>query len=220
MNRIEVSAVRRTALGKSVKHLRREGLVPAVIYGHREEPVSLQLEARELAPALARAGEASLVTLRVVGEKEPRMALAREVQREPLTGKLVHVDFYQVVMTEKLTTQVPLAFVGSAPARSLADSMMLEALNEVEVECLPGDLVASIQVPVDSLRTFDDTIHVRDIVAPPGVTILTDPEEMVVKVVPVRVEVEAVEVAPAPAAEIEVIGKGKKEEEVAEETKE
>jgi len=212
MAQIELNGQKRNVLGKKVKTLRREGLVPAVLYGHETVPVPLQFEERELNRVLAQAGEHRLIALKIGRAKNPQMALTRDVQWNAITGRPIHVDFYAVVMTEKITTEVPLVFVGEAPAADLAGTILLQNLDEVEIECLPGDLIEAIEVDVSELKEIDQTIYVKNLRVPPTVDILTEAEEVVAKVTwAAREEVE--EVVPAAPAEVEVIAKGKVEEE-------
>jgi len=216
MAQIELNGQKRNVLGKKVKTLRREGLVPAVLYGHETVPVPLQFEERELNRVLAQAGEHRLIALKIGRAKNPQMALTRDVQWNAITGRPIHVDFYAVVMTEKITTEVPLVFVGEAPAADLAGTILLQNLDEVEIECLPGDLIEAIEVDVSELKEIDQTIYVKDLRVPPTVDILTDAEEVVAKVTwAAREEVEVV--VPVAPAEVEVIAKGKVEEELEEE---
>lgn len=212
MQQIELKAQKRNILGKKVKRLRREGIVPAVLYGREIESVPLQIEERELGRVLAQAGEHRLIALQIDRSPTPQMVLTRDVQWDAITGRPIHVDFYAVVMTEKITTEVPLVFVGEAPAASLAGAILFEGLDEVEIECLPSDLIEAIEVDLSELKEIDQAIYVRDLRVPPAIKILTDPEEVVAKVVWAAPE-EVEEVVPAAPAEVEVITKGKKEAE-------
>ncbi len=209
MERIELKVEKRTILGKKVKRLRRQGLIPAIIYGHETEPIPVQIEERELIRVLNQAGPNRLITLRLDGR--PRLALAREIQRDAITGKLLHVDFYTVVMTEKLSAEVPLVLVGESPAVERGEGVLQHGISTVEVECLPGDLIHSIEVDLSELEEVGQAIYVKDLKVPPTVEILTEGEEMVVKVAPVVEEVEEEEVAVAPG-EVEVVTKRKEEE--------
>ncbi|MBM4467404.1 MAG: 50S ribosomal protein L25 [Chloroflexi bacterium] len=212
MEQIELQTQKREVLGKKVKNLRREGLIPAVLYGHDIESLPLQIEERELNRVLTQAGGHRLIALKIGRAKNPQMALAREVQWDVITSRPLHVDFYAVVMTEKITTAVPLTLVGEAPAADQAGVILLQGLDEIEIECLPGDLIEAIEVDLSALKEMDQAIYVKDLRVSPAVEILTDPEELVAKVAwaaPEEVEEEVVPVAPA---EVEVITKGKKEE--------
>ena len=212
MEQFELEAEKRTIIGKRVKGLRREGLVPAILYGPETQPMPIQCDGRELQRVLARAGGTNLISLRIGDAGKPKMALAREVQRDAITSELHHVDFYQVVMTEKVTAEVNMVFIGEPPAVQQREFMLLQGADSVEIECLPGDLIHSIEVDLSSLG-IDDAIYVKDLRVPDNVTILTDGDELVANVQRLRVEEEeeveeeVVEIAP----EVEVIAKGKEE---------
>lgn len=217
MEQIELKTQKRTVLGKKVKNLRREGLIPAVLYGHETESLPLQVEERELNRVLAQAGGHQLIALKIGRARKLRMALARDVQWDVISGKPLHIDFYAVVMTEKVTTEVPLVLVGKAPAAEAAGVMVLQGLDEIEIECLPGDLIGAIEVDLSGLEEIDQAIYVKDLQVPPAVEILTDAEEMVAKVGWAAAEEVEEEVVPVEPEEVEVIVKGKEEEEPAEE---
>ena len=214
MGQLILEAEPRTVTGKQVKQLRREGLVPAVLYGKATAPVQVQLQQRPLELVLMKAGEAALISLKIAGEANLRTVLVREQQRNVLTQAVKHVDFYAVVMTEKMSVHIPLTLEGQPPVLAQGGGVLLQPLEEVEVECLPGDLVSHISVDVSVLKTFDDAIHVRDLVLPPGIEVLEDPDELVATCTPVAEEkAEELVAAPVEAAEVEVVKKGKKEEE-------
>ena len=215
MEQIELKAEKRTIIGKRVKSLRREGLIPALLYGPKTEPVPIQCDERELQRVLARAGGTNLISLRIDDAGKPKMTLVSEVQRDSITNELYHVDFYQVVMTEKVSAEVNIVLTGQSPAVQQADAMLLQGVDSVEIECLPGDLIHSIEVDLSTLLEIDDAIYVKDLQVPANIAILTDGDELVAKVQRLRLveeeEVEEeVEVAPE---EVEVIAKGKEVEE-------
>lgn len=217
---IELTAEPRTVTGRRVKQLRSQGWVPAVIYGHRTAPRALQVEAKALDKVLARAGESRLISLTVRGDDSPQTVLVREVQRDILNRRPLHVDFYEVVMTEKLRATVPLRFVGHSPLVATGEAILNEALTELEVECLPADLPEFIEVDVSRLTDFDSVILVKDLKVPSGVEILNEPDEPVASLSGAREEVIEEAPAAAEAAEVEVVAKGKAakgEEEPAEE---
>jgi len=219
MEQYELTAAPRQVIGKQVKALRRAGQVPAILYGRNVEPTALQLEAKSLNRVLSRVGQSRLIKLNVQGQPEPQMVLARAIHREPITGSLYHVDLMAVSMTEKIKVQVQVILVGESPAAQRGEGVLVQALNSVEIECLPGDLMNAIRVDVSALDKVDAQITVKDLKVSAGVEILAEPDEMVVRVTPVREEKveEAVPVAAEAAAEVEVIEKGKKEEEAPEE---
>jgi len=212
MEEIELKTQKRTVLGKKVKNLRLEGLIPAVLYGHETESLPLQIEERELNRVLAQAGGHRLIALKIGRARKRQMALAREVQWDVISRKLIHVDFYAVVMTEKVTTEVPLVFVGEAPAAAAVGVMVLQGLDEIEIECLPGDLIEAIEVDLSGLEEMDQAIYVKDLRVPPAVEVLTDAEEIVVKVGWAAAEEVEEVVVPVELEEVEVIVKGKEEE--------
>jgi large subunit ribosomal protein L25 len=218
MDKIELNAAPRKVIGKQVKALRRAGLVPANLYGRSVEPASLQIDARTLSRVLMQAGQSRLITLKVEG-REPVQALAREIQREPITGTLYHIDLFAVSMTERIKLDVRIILVGESPAVQRGEGVLVHALNTVQIECLPGDLIDSIRLDISGLDKVDAHYAVKDLPVSAGVQILADPDETVVRVTLVREEkVEEVVVPTAEAAaEVEVIEKGKKEEEVPEE---
>ena len=217
MEQIELKTQKRTVLGKKVKSLRREGLVPAVLYGRETDSIPLQVEGRELDRVLAQAGEHRLIALKIGRARKRQLALTRDVQWDVISRKLIHVDFYAVVMTEKVTTEVPLVLVGEAPAMIQEGTMLLQSLDEVEIECLPGDLPEAIEVDLSRLEEMDQAIYVKDLRVPPAVEILTDAEEIVAKVGWAAAEEVEEEVVPVEPEEVEVIAKGKEEVESEEE---
>jgi large subunit ribosomal protein L25 len=208
MERIELRTETRTARGKGVKRLRADGLIPAVIYGPDIATKSIQIQERSLFKTLTEAGSTTLIDLFVDDDPRPQVVLAREIQHDILTGRLQHVDFYQVRLTEKVKTAPRLEFVGESPLVRSGIAVMIHSMNEVEVECLPTDLISSIPVDVTVLEKMDDNVLIRDLPVPPGVTLLADPDEVVVSVVPTRMpeeeeleEVEEVEFVWEEAAE-------------------
>jgi large subunit ribosomal protein L25 len=215
MEQIELKAEKRTIIRKRVKGLRRDGLVPAVLYGPKTEPIPIQCDGRELQRVLARAGGTNLISLRIGDAGRPKMALAREAQRDAITNQIYHVDFYQVVMTEKVKTEVYLVLSGQPLLVQQNVAMLLQGTDSVEVECLPGDLIHSIEVDLSTLLEIDDAIYVKDLQVPENITILTDGDELVAKVQRLRVveeEEEVEEVVEVAPEEVEVIAKGKEEE--------
>jgi large subunit ribosomal protein L25 len=213
MDEIILKANRRTLIGKQVKAIRREGQLPAVIYGHHIDPISIVMDLRDTAKSLAGLAPSALVTVDVEGETH--RALVREKQRNKISGILLHVDFLAVSMKEKLRAQVYMEIVGTAPAIKDFSGVLMTGSDEVEVECLPQDLPERLVVDVSGLAKIGDGIYVRDLVIPDGVKILEDPDTMVALITAQAAE----EVVAAPVAEEELTGEpevlehGKKEEE-------
>jgi large subunit ribosomal protein L25 len=197
---LALRATRRTITGKHVHALRRGGEVPAILYGHNVQPVSLAIETRTLEKVWHRAGRSHLVDLTLDGGS-PRKVLIRELQVDPRTAHLLHVDLFAVNLREKLTVEIPIVPVGDAPAvTDLKIGVLQQIMNVLKVECLPADLPAQLTVDVSRLAAIDDGVHLSEVELPAGVALAhgVDPEELVVKIAALRVieEVEAVEAAP------------------------
>jgi len=203
MEHVNLQSSRRTVLGKQVKQLRREGWIPAVLFGAKQGSIPVQVQERDLAAVLREAGSTALINLFVDEERPPHVVLARDIQRDILTSRLRHVDFYQVQLDRKVRTSPLLEIVGEAPATQFGGAVLVQILNHIEVECLPGDLIDSIQVDVSSLEGVNDSITVADLPVPPGITLLADPSEVVVSVVLPRATIEEEEAAAAEGAEEE-----------------
>jgi large subunit ribosomal protein L25 len=218
---VELIAQERTVFGKQVKQLRQRGQIPGVMYGRGFEAMPVQFDHRDLRKVLSQVGGSQLISIKVQGHKMPEMALVRDVQRDPIRRDLLHVDFYRVTMTERLTAEVPLIIVGTSPIIEASEGILLQGISAIEVECLPGDLVDAIEVDISDLIEVDQGVYVRDLAVPSGMDILTDQDEMIVRVVPLEEEeiVEELEeelLAPA-AEEVEVITEARPEEEAGEE---
>jgi large subunit ribosomal protein L25 len=210
MVRVELKTQTRTTHGKQVKQLRAIGWIPAVVYGPDLAAMSIQIEERALFRALQTAASTALIDLFVDKGSKPCTVLAREIQRDPLNGRLQHVDFYEVRLTQKVKTTPRLEFIGEAPVVKTGTAVLIHNMNEIEVECLPTDLISSIPVDLSGLETLEDGVFVRDLPVPSGVTLLADPADVVVSVVPTRLalveeeeEVEEVEVPVKPDEEAE-----------------
>jgi large subunit ribosomal protein L25 len=198
-----VVAERRQVLGKQVRRLRRQGIVPANIYGHRKESLAVQVPRDSIAALIRSVGSSAIVEVAVNGEGKPRPALIKFVQRHATTDEILHVDFYQVSMTEKMTLDVPLVLVGTPPAVKDYQGVLLQLLDNVSIRCLPTDLPQHLEADISGLAELESSIHVSDIQAPEGVEILNDVEQMVARVETPRIaaEIEAEEAAAAEAAE-------------------
>ena len=209
--RIVIEAEPRQVIGKQVSQWRREGWIPGVIYG-RKEPVSVQMEQKALRRALRTVGTTHLADVKIGGQL--RTVLVREIQQHATRGDLVHIDFMEVDMKSKLRASAELVTVGTATPEAEGLGVASLMLREVEIECLPDDLVAEIEIDLSAIKTADDTIYVRDITAPKGVEILTDPAQVVARFEFAQSEEEETgEDGEGSADAVEVISKGKKDEE-------
>ncbi|HSO30707.1 MAG TPA: 50S ribosomal protein L25 [Candidatus Sulfomarinibacteraceae bacterium] len=202
-SRATLTAASRTVTGKAVMHLRRAGQLPAVVFGHGIDSTNVTIDAHEFELLRRRSGPNALVDLSVDGKKA-RPVLIHGVQVHRVTQRPLHADLFLVRMTEELTVDVPLVATGESEAVKTHGGTLLHPIEHVRVKALPDHLPQSIAYDVGSLETFDDVIHLRDLQIPGDVTLLTDPDEIVAKVLPPRVE----EVVAAPVAEGAVAGEG------------
>jgi len=188
-------------MGKATKRLRKSGIIPANISGHKEESQTVQVEALAF-EALKRAhGATGIITLRLSDSNRAQTALVRRVQRDPRSGKILHIDFSRVSLTERITMKVPLRFVGEAPAVKDEGGVLLHLLDTLEVECTASDIVDYIEVDISPLTEIDSMLHAEDVQLPTNFTLITDPKEGIAKVAATRVEKveEAAEETAAPA---------------------
>jgi large subunit ribosomal protein L25 len=223
MSDLNIKASTRDVLGKKTRFMRREGATPTHLFGHGIDSLSLQCDTAKLQRIIARAGMTRLIALEVEGDKEPRSVFIREIQREPCSGGLLHVDFYQVKSTEKIRVDVPIILIGEAPAMKEKGRTLTHSLTSLSVESLPDKLPPQIEVDLSLLEEVEQAIFVRDITLSPDVTIVTDPDQMVVRVSEARVveeevvaEVVPVEEVAAEEAEAGAEEAGEKQEEPAE----
>lgn len=199
MSIIELRAEPRSVVGKKVRFLRRQGMVPANIFG-QSASTAIQVPVKEVEQTIRRAGHNQLVSLGVQGG-ETTTVLITKWQRHPYKADLLHVDFFRVAMTERMQLAVPLRLVGEAPAVRITGGQPFQTLANVNVECLPTDIPEAIDVDISGLAENDASIFVRDLTAPDGVTFVTDGGEQIVKIMAPRVAQagDADEEAPAAA---------------------
>jgi large subunit ribosomal protein L25 len=202
MDSLALSARPRTETGRHVRALRRAGHVPAVVYGHRQDSLPITADLRSVERLWRRAGRSHLIDLTVEGQPS-RKVLIREMQISPRTGRVVHADFLAVNLREKLQVDVPLMVVGESPAvTDTKVGQLLQTVNSIRVECLPGDIPAQLTVDISGLLEVDAHITLGEIELPKGVTLVNaDPDETVVKISPLRVREEEEEAAPAEVPE-------------------
>jgi len=182
-----MKAAPRTILGKQVRQLRRSGRLPGNVYGRGLESQAVDVDAREFARTIKSAGLRAMIELDVDGEKSPRYVILRRVERRGGTGDPIHVDFFQVDPNKPIQANVPLRFVGEAPAvRDLAGTL-LPSLDIVSVRCLPLAIPDTIEVDIAPLKSFDVSLTVGDVQAPEGVEILTDPAIVIATINPPRI---------------------------------
>ena len=201
-DRAVIQASPRTVLGKKVKQLRRTGVLPANVYGRAIPSQALQIDAREFSRNIKATGLRSMFELNIAGEPAPRYVIIRGMTRKGGTGEPIHLDFFQVDPSRPIVANVPIHLVGESPAvRDLA-GILLHSLDIVSVRCLPLAIPTNLEVDVTSLKSFDMTLSVADIVPPEGVEILTDPGVVIATVNPPRIRLEPGEESEAGAAEL------------------
>lgn len=175
-----LTATKRDVVGRKVKNLRKQGIIPGTVYGKNVKSVSISVPADAFAKVYAEAGETGLIDLSVGMDVRP--VLVDNVQVDPVSGLIIHIEFHQVDLKEKVTAQVPLELIGESPAVTQKLGVLLSVLDEVEVEALPTNLPEHITIDVSTLAQVNDEIKVADLVSPDGVTINTDPTLTIVKI--------------------------------------
>ena len=198
--RATLAAENRDIIGKKVAQLRRAGRLPAVVYGHGVDSTSISVDAHDFEQLRRHSGPNALVDLSVDGNK-PSPVLVSAVQVHPVNRRTLHVDLFLVRMTEELTVDVPLVATGISPAVELQGGTLLHPIESVRIRALPDHLPQSIEYSVESLLDFDTTLHVRDLVIPGDVTLMTDGDDIIAKVQAPRVEEEPVVAAEAAEGE-------------------
>jgi large subunit ribosomal protein L25 len=201
---MQLKAATRDLLGKRSRRLHGEGKLAAVVYGHNTKPIPLVLERLEFQKVFLKSGRTHLVDLLVDGDRTEKV-LVREIQTHPRRLGPIHVDFYQVNLEEKITVEVPVHLVGESAAVKRGDADILQPLHSLRVECLPSDIPEAFEVDLTPLEEIESEIRISDVKMPKGVTVLIDPEELVVKIIKKR-EMKIEE--EAPVAEAAVVGEG------------
>lgn len=198
----------RTTVGRHVSGLRRQGLVPGIIYGHSVKPLTVEIPGKDFAKMFHRTGRSHLLQLRVEGERVARPVLIKELQINPRTAEPVHVDFFQVNLLEKLTVQVPVVLVGEAPATKFDAGELLHLIHQLEVSCLPDAIPGEIDIDVSGLAEIDDAVRISEVQLPEGVELAAalDPDEVIAKIAAPRVQEE--EAAPEAEEGAEVAAEG------------
>ena len=208
MEDLKIPATSRSILGKKTRFLRRQGVTPVHLFGHGLKSQALQCDTVNLQSIIARAGMTRLISLEVEGGKQPRTVFIREIQRDKITGELIHIDFYQVKSTEKMKVDIPIVFVGEAPAMKGKGRSLSYGVTSLSIECLPSEVPPQVEVDISPLEDLEQAIYVKDITLSSNIAVTTDPDQLVVKVAEVRAEAE--EVAEEAVAE-EVVAEEKAE---------
>ena len=210
---MQLKASTRELLGKRTRRLHRQGKLAAVVYGHNTKPTALILDRLEFQKVFVKAGRTHLVDL-VVDSARSEKVLVREIQTHPRRLGPIHVDFYAVSLEEKITVEVPVHLTGESAAVKRGDADILQPIHALRVECLPTDIPEAFEVDLTPLEDIDAELRVSDLTLPKGVTVLVDPEELLVKVVHKR-ELKVEEEVPAAEAVVPAEGEAAAEGEPA-----
>jgi large subunit ribosomal protein L25 len=189
MTKINLKSKIREEVGKNLNSFREQGLIPAVVYGHKVKPRNLWINYLDFKKAFDNAGESTVIELEI-GEKEKVNALIHDSQSDPLTGKFSHIDFFQIRMDEEIETEVPIEFLGESPAVKELGGMLVKNMDAIGVKCLPGNLPHEFKVDISKIKTFDDHFKVSDLEIPEKVEILSEMDTVIALVAPPRTEEE------------------------------
>jgi len=203
---LTLKTAKREVFGRKVKKLRKKGLLPANIFGKKVKSQAIEVEVGIFDKVFKDAGETQVIELLLGKEKRP--VLIHHIQVDPVTDKVVHVDFLQVDLKEKVTAQIPIELLGESPAEKEGKGVVVQQLDEIEVEALPGDLPEKFEIDISSLVNEDNAIYIKDIkVDPKKINVKNEPEQIVVKVEQAKKEEEVI----VPKEEVVVEGEAPKE---------
>lgn len=218
---IKLDVKLRTEKGKKTNILKKSGRIPAVVYGHKIKNILLNLDEKEFNKVFQSSGESSLIELDVEGEKEKRPVLVHEIQKDPVSDKVIHIDFFQIDLKEEVEVAIPLVFEGSSLAVKELGGTLVKNISELEVKALPQNLPHEIKVSIDGLNTFEDHILVKDLILPKDIKVLINPDEIIASVAqPSNVEEDLAKEIEEKVEDVEKVEKEEKEEEVVEESAE
>jgi len=211
MATLDLKAAKRDVEGKKVKALRRQGVTPAHLFGPKTESQAIQVDTPSLKKILNEAGHTGLINLQIGREKNPRTVMVREVQIDSFKNELLHVDFYQVLLTENIKVDVPIVLVGESAAAKAKGNTLVQELNELTIQSLPANIPSTITVDISPIETADQMIRVRDLQVGKGIEVLNDPGVVIARIAIEQVErepekpvaEEAAEEAPAEGEEAE-----------------
>lgn len=189
MDRISLAVSERTIVGKKVKKLRRDGIIPGHVFGKNLETEHVEVSLKDFTTVFKQTGETGLIDLKI-GQEKVRPVLIRDIQFDPMSGGVLNIDFYQVNLKVKVTVPVPIILIGEQPESvHLGETVVLQSLAQVDVEALPTDLIENIEVNIETLKNLDDTITVGQLdIDREKLTVLADADEVVVKLAPAVTE--------------------------------
>ena len=200
---MQLKASARQPLGKHSRRVLREGKLPAIVYGHNTEPTPILLDKLEFQKVFVKSGRTHLVDLAIDGRTAK--VLVREIQTHPRRLGPIHVDFYQVDLQEKIEVEVPIHLVGESAPVKRGDADIMQPMHSIRVQCLPSDIPESLEIDITPLEEIEMELRVSDLTVPKNVTVLEDPEELVVKIVHKR-ELKVEEEVPAAEAAVPAEG--------------
>ncbi len=200
MDAISLEATPRDVLGKKVSNLRRAGMTPIHLYGKGIDSRALQADSVTVNKVVSQVGQNIPLQLKVSDTNEQALVFVREVQRHAVTNQILHIDFYRVDATERLRGEIPVFLTGEAPAVRVHRGILMQTLHTLAVECLPMDTPERIEVDISLLEALDQGIRVSDLATDPAITILTDPEELIVRINAPRVAEDGAAGQPGEAA--------------------
>jgi large subunit ribosomal protein L25 len=182
---------KRKLIGRKVKELRRDGIIPASVYGKEIESMSIKANLQEVKDIFHQVGETSLVDLAIKGEKKSRPVLLKNPQYDPITDNLLHLDFHQVDLTQKVTAEVPVELIGKSPAAESGEGVLVQLVDELEVEALPTELPEKFVVDISGLKEVDDAVAIADLEKySKKVEIKAEKDQILAKVEPLLEEIE------------------------------
>ena len=218
---ISLKATIRKETGRKTNNLRASARIPAVLYGHKIKNILLDIDYKEFQNVLRKAGESSLIDLKIEGDKEERAVLVHELQKDPVSDQFIHVDFFQASLTEEVEVEVPLVFEGTSVAIKDLGGTLVKNISELKVKALAKDLPHEIKVSIEALNTLEDHILVKDLALPKDVKAVAEPDEIVVSVAqPEKVEEELAKEITEEVENVEKVEKSEKTKDVVEETAE
>src|SRR3989344_903111 len=215
MEKFVIKAKKRTVFGNANSALRRAGQVPCVLYGHKIDNSNLVVDISEFGKIYRKAGETTLIDLEIEGGATQKV-LIQDLQVDPLSGKVIHIDFHGINMSEKLEVAVPLKSVGESLAVKEQGGILVKTMDELKVRCLPADLVHEIEVNISSLATLGSHLRVKDIVLPKGLEAVQEPNETVITITEPRSDAELAALTEKPEANVEAVKVIEKEKKVTE----
>lgn len=210
---LSLSASLRKSTGKKVKALRQKGVLPAVLYGPKIENQLLETDLKNFEAIFREAGIHTLISLEIAGTKKKYAVLIQEVKKDPVTGKPIHIDFYQPSLEEKITAKVSIVLEGVAPAVKDFGGTPVKNISELEIKALPQNLPKEIRLNINNLKTLEDRILVKDLKLVEGIEVLREPEDVIVMVTPPeKVEEELAKPVEQKVEEVEVVEQKKNDE--------